>query len=95
MTITWQGARIDTDQCERLARRITYDWRRNWLYTEHMLLSPWGHLLYYRVGNWRRGMTGECLGWWCAERRYGVSLDGWELLDREALENMRLIERRF
>ena len=92
MTITWQGVQIDTDECERLAQRITRDWRGDWLYTEYMILSPHGILLYYRVGNWRRRMSGECKGWWWAERRYGVSLDGYDVLDRDALVNMRLIK---
>ena len=92
MTITWQGSRIDTRDCERLAQRFTSDWRGDWLYTEYMLLSPWGHLLYYRVGNWNRRMNGECKGWWWAERNYGISLDGFELLNRPALVNMRLVK---
>lgn len=92
MIVTWQGARIDTRECEKLAQRITSDWRGGWLYTEYMLLSPGGKILYYRVGNWRRGMSGECRGWWWASQNYGVSLDGYTVLDREALVNMRLIK---
>lgn len=91
MIATWQGVRIDTRECDRLARMDTTDWRGRWLYTEYLLLAPNGMLLYYRVGNWRRGMDGEVRGWYWAVDNYGVSLAEFEPLDRRALENMRLI----